>query len=104
MKKEAYEGERIQFQKKTETFLQLVKDYSPNLLRFVMEFFRMQGGKQCFYGKSSPKTDYIGYHDYLLNNIVNRNIDIWPIRHIAKRKIMITTINNNLLLFHLTYI
>ena len=37
------------------------------------------------------KSYYFGYHYYPLNYIVNSNIDIFPIQHMAKIKINITT-------------
>ena len=88
----------------TDYFLDLEKYYSPNLLQYTVELLQNTDVKKGNFGNFNQKIDYYGYHSYHLDNIVERNIDIFPIKHMATRKVKNPMTNKKEFQFQLAYI
>ena len=80
-----------------------MKEYSPNLLKFVTEFLQREEEDIFVMKISHYKTYCSGYYAYLLKNIFNSSMDILLIWHMDRRNKMMTT-KKYILQFQLTYI
>ena len=70
-----------------------------------MEFILKSKGENKVVVKNNRQGNgYVGHIAYPIKHIVNGNMDILPIKHIATRKLKIAKTKKNVSQFHLAYI